>query len=294
MPPLFGDRLSKTIARCGNCLCVGLDPHVDLLPSELGARSDDLQSDDTATAVSRFLSVVIEECAGLVPIVKPQIALFEQLGWRGMRVLEEVVALAARRGLLVLLDAKRGDVGSTAEAYARAYLTSKSACKVDAITLNPYLGRDSLEPFVACAREYGVGLFVLAKTSNSGSGEFQDRACDGRPLFLHVADALKPWADELTGETGWSSIGVVAGATYPAQAAALREVLPQSFLLMPGVDFQGASQVDLRKSGLGSGVLFSSSRGVLFGSSRDGEDWRSALRGRIKRAVWDARHVPAV
>src|SRR6185503_2677329 len=126
---LFGDRLSAAVDRCGNCLCVGLDPHLDLLPAELEAQAEAPQSERTAAAVRRFLSVVIEECAGRVPIVKPQAAFFEQLGWRGIQVLEQLVALASSRGLLVVLDAKRGDIGSTAAAYARAYFGPASPCK---------------------------------------------------------------------------------------------------------------------------------------------------------------------
>jgi orotidine-5'-phosphate decarboxylase len=234
----FGDRLSAAIARCRTCLCVGLDPHLSLLPAELGARTDEPQSESTATAVSCFLSAVIEECAGRVPSVKPQAAFFEQLGWRGIRVMEETVRLASSLGLLVILDAKRGDVGSTAMAYSSAYLSPSSPCKVDAITLNPYLGLDSLKPFFDTARAAGAGLFVLAKTSNAGSGLFQDRISDGKPMFLHVAESLRPYAAELTGASGWSSLGVVAGATYPEHAAAIREALPSSFLLSPGIGSQ--------------------------------------------------------
>lgn len=280
----FGDRLSDAIAHCRTCLCVGLDPHLSLLPAELEARPDQPGSEATANAVWRFLSAVIEECAGRVPAVKPQAAFFEQLGWRGVRVMEQAVELAASHGLLVILDAKRGDVGSTAAAYSNAYLSASSPCRVDAITLNPYLGLDSLEPFFEAARESGAGLFVLAKTSNRGSGLFQDRISDGKPLFLHVAESLGPYADELTGASGWSSLGVVAGATYPEHAAAIREALPSSFLLMPGIGSQGASPRQLRDVGIDRGVLFSSSRAVLFDPERATGDWRTELRQRIQAA----------
>lgn len=282
---LFGDRLNDAIERHGNCLCIGLDPHLSLLPTEFQVQPEDPQSDETADAVWRFLSAVIEECAGRVPVVKPQAAFFEQLGWRGIRVMERLVQLASSRGLLVVLDAKRGDIDSTAAAYARAYFGRASACRVDAITLNPYLGLDSLEPFIAAAREVGSGIFVLAKTSNGGSGLFQDRVCDGKPLFLRVAEALRPHAASLTGASGWSSVGVVAGATYPEQAAAIRKALPSSFLLLPGIGSQGASAEEVRVVGVAQGVLFSSSRAVLFGPDKASGDWRAALRGRIEAAV---------
>ena len=287
----FGDRLSAAIERCGNNLCVGLDPHLSLLPAELEAQADDPQSDRTAAAVWDFLSFAVEECAGRVPVVKPQAAFFEELGWRGIRVMERLVALASSRGLLVVLDAKRGDIGSTAAAYARAYLAPSSPCKADAITLNPYLGLDSLEPFVDAAREVGAGVFVLAKTSNSGSGLFQDRISDGKPLFLHVAESLRRYADELTGTSGWSSVGVVAGATYPEQALAIRHALPSSFLLLPGIGSQGASSAELRARALDRGVLLSSSRAVLFGDGQTRGNWRAALRGRIESAVAQAQQA---
>lgn len=285
MPEPFGDRLNDAITRCGNCLCVGLDPHLERLPPEVEASPDQPQSAATATAVWRFLSAVVEECAGRVPVVKPQAAFFERLGWRGIRVMERVVQLATSQGLLVILDAKRGDVGSTAIAYSNAYLRPSSSCRVDAITLNPYLGIDSLDPFVQAARETSSGLFVLAKTSNPGSSLFQDLISDGKPMFLHVAESLKRYADELTGVSGWSSLGVVAGATYPQHAAAIRDVLPSSFLLAPGIGSQGASPQQLRRIGITQGVLFSSSRAVLFGDKPQTGNWRTELRDRIYGAA---------
>ncbi|HWO10308.1 MAG TPA: orotidine-5'-phosphate decarboxylase [Polyangiaceae bacterium] len=267
----FADRFIEASRRLGNPLCVGLDPHLERIPHGFGVRLDDLASDATADGVERFFSAVLDSCAGKVPIVKPQVAFFEQLGWRGVRALERIVAHARDRGLLVLLDAKRGDIGTTAQAYAQSYLWPESPCHADALTLNPYLGLDSLEPFVAASRAHGAGLFVLARTSNPGAADFQGLNVDGEPLYQRVARALAPASDALRGDSGWSNLGVVAGATYPEESARLREVLPHALFLVPGYGAQGAPlQAALRGFVRGAGCLeggmVSSSRGILFGT----------------------------
>jgi orotidine-5'-phosphate decarboxylase len=266
----FADRFIEASRRLKNALCVGLDPHLERIPHGFGVRLDDLASDATADGVEKFFAAVIDSCAGKVPIIKPQIAFFEQLGWRGLRALERLVAHARDRELLVLLDAKRGDIGTTAQAYAQSYLWPSSPCRADALTLNPYLGLDSLEPFVAAARTHGVGLFVLARTSNAGAKDFQSANVDGVPLYERVAQALAPISESLRGSSGWSNLGVVAGATYPEESERLRRVLPHSLFLVPGYGAQGAPLADtlrgfVRSAGRLEGGMVSSSRGILFG-----------------------------
>jgi len=288
----FADRYLETARRLKNPLCVGLDPHLERIPKEFGVQLDALASDASADGVQACFEIVIDECVGKVPVVKPQIAFFEQLGWRGLRALERLVARARAHGLLVILDAKRGDLASTAQAYAQSYAVPGSPCRADAITLNPYLGLDSLQPFVDASRAHGTGLFVLARTSNPGASDFQSQQIDGVPLYERVARALAPLAESLRGQSGWSSLGVVAGATYPAEAARLRAVLPRSLFLVPGYGAQGAAVREalaafvLGPNGLEGGMV-SSSRGILFGSgpqTNSAREWRSGLAARLAAA----------
>jgi orotidine-5'-phosphate decarboxylase len=289
----FGDALIQRVRALGHPLCVGLDPHLDRIP-ELFRRGSMAPGDpETAAAVEDFLLAVIDRLAERVAVVKPQIAFYEQLGWRGMEVLERVIARSHERGLLVLLDAKRGDIGSTAEAYARAYLEPTAGAPADAITLNPYLGLDSLEPFAERARSFGRGLFVLARTSNAGAGDLQDLVVEGAPLFRKVARSLGRLAEELRGpESGWSSLGVVVGATWPEQAEAVRAELANALFLVPGYGAQGASAEDAVRGfergpvGLEGGVV-NSSRGVLFPGAADSDDrgvWEKAIDAAVERA----------
>jgi orotidine-5'-phosphate decarboxylase len=292
----FADRFIETARRVGTPLCVGLDPHLEGIPHAFGVRLDDLGSDASADGVEKFFVEVLATCAGQVPIVKPQIAFFEQLGWRGLRALERLVAFARERGLLVLLDAKRGDIGTTAKAYAQSYLWPSSPCRADALTVNPYLGLDSLEPFVAASRAHGVGVFVLARTSNAGAADFQSLNVDGVPLYERVARALAPAAEALRGGSGWSNLGVVAGATYPEESERLRRALPHSLFLVPGYGAQGASLADALRGfvpaeGRLEGGMISSSRGILFGpgpvqasAALSVADWQRGLAERLDAA----------
>lgn len=243
----------------------------------------------TPDAVEAFLGAILERVAGRVAIIKPQIAFFERLGWRGLRVLERLVAKARKMQLLVLLDAKRGDIGSTASGYAAAYLGPQAAITCDAMTLNPYLGLDSLAPFLKQANRGDRGLFVLVKTSNPGSGDFQDRhvaplentqdTVGPSTLFETVAEALADDALELRGpETGWSSLGVVVGATYPGESERVRQRLPHSLFLVPGYGAQGGdARAALRgfvrgPDGRLEGGMVNSSRGILFPAGSDTAD----------------------
>jgi orotidine-5'-phosphate decarboxylase len=266
----FADRAIRQIRRLGHPLCVGLDPHLDLFPEVF--RRGTMRPDDPATvaAVEEMLLLVLERVGGLVPVVKPQVAFFERLGWRGIAALERLCERARQLGLLVLLDAKRGDIGSTAEAYANAYFGYDAPLPVDALTVNPYLGRDSLEPFVKAAKTSDGGLFVLVKTSNPGAVDFQGLDASGEPLFAKVAGALATEAESWRGQEGWSSLGVVVGATQATDAPRVREKLPHSLFLVPGYGAQGAGVKEAvagfveGPNGRREGGLVNSSRGLVF------------------------------
>ena len=290
----FADALVARTRELGHPLCVGIDPHLDLVPALF--RAGDMQpgAPETAGAVESLCRAFLDRIDGRVAIVKPQIAFFEQLGAAGIAVLERIVAEARDRELLVLLDAKRGDIGSTADGYARAYLEPGAACEVDAITLSPYLGRDTLEPFAARAEAFGRGLFVLAKTSNPGSGDLQDLEIKDGPVYEAVARGLGALADRLAGPaTGWSSLGLVVGATYPEQADRLREAAPRALFLIPGYGTQGGSAEDAVRGfvtgprGLEGGIV-NSSRGLLFPSgaseATDAGAWERAIDEAVDRA----------
>ncbi|NJL27321.1 MAG: orotidine-5'-phosphate decarboxylase [Thermoanaerobaculia bacterium] len=267
----WGDELTLRLRRLGHPLCLGLDPHLALLPQPFRTGSMDPTEPATSEAIERFLTTVIDLAADRVAVVKPQIAFFEQLGWRGLRALENVIAHARSAGLLVLLDAKRGDIGSTAEAYAEAWLGAASPAHADAITVNPYLGRDSLAPFLAKVGAEGRGVFVLVRTSNPGAADLQQLETAGAKLYEKVAEMLAPEVEAHRGpETGWSSVGVVVGATWPGEAERVRELLPGAIFLVPGYGAQGGSASDAMRGfvkgpdGRLEGGIVNSSRGVLF------------------------------
>jgi orotidine-5'-phosphate decarboxylase len=291
----FADRLIERTRALGHPLCVGLDPHLGAIPPIFRRGAMAPSDERTSEAVEEFLATVIDRIAGRVAIIKPQIAFFEQLGWRGIRVLDGLCRRAREADLMVLLDAKRGDIGSTAEGYAAAYLAQDATMPVDAITLNPYLGFDSIEPFRRVAGETGRGIFVLVKTSNPGSGDLQDRDVEGEPLFGRVADGLGQTERELIGpKTGWSSLGVVCGATWPDQARRVREALPRALFLVPGYGAQGGSA----DSALGSfvtgpagreGGIVNSSRAILFSERASGatqaSEWEPAFDAALEHAI---------
>ena len=210
-----------------------------------------------------------------------------------MQAFEKVCRYARTAGLIVLADGKRGDIGSTARAYATAYLEG-SPPLADAMTINPYLGRDSLEPFLAACRRDGAGIFCLVKTSNEGVADIQDLALsDGRPLWQHVARLVGEWGEEVVGERGLSSVGAVVGATYPRAVAEARRLMPQAVLLLPGIGAQGATPADVARaftSGPAS-ALVPVSRAVIYAFRVDGADWRKAAAAeaaRLRTEVWAA------
>jgi orotidine-5'-phosphate decarboxylase len=282
----FADRLASAVDQKRSQLVVGLDPRPDLIPVEL--RDD----------VPRFCNGIIDAVAPHAVGVKPQSAFFEALGSQGIAALEEVCAYARSAGLLVVLDAKRGDIGSTARAYAAAYLEPRSEGKLplaDAMTVNPYLGRDSVDPYLAACRRHGVGIFSVVRTSNPGGAEIQELALsDGRPLWQHVALLVGEWGEDLVGEGGLSSVGAVVGATHPRAVGEARRLLPRSLLLLPGVGAQGATPADVARAFTSgpSSALVNVSRSVMYAYRQgDQADWRSAAGGeaaRVKSEVWTA------
>jgi orotidine-5'-phosphate decarboxylase len=252
---------------------VGLDPRAEMLPEGILPSGGDADCSLRAAAYGTFCRGVIDVVASMVPAVKPQVAFFEQLGPPGMQVLAEIIRYAAEKGLLVILDAKRSDIGPTAAAYARGLLGGggQSPWGADAITVNPYLGDDSLRPFVEVATERGAGVFVLVKTSNPGGGMFQDLLADGRPLYWHVAGYVEQLAEQTAGACGYGAIGAVVGATYPEQLAELRAAMPHAWFLVPGFGSQGATAADAAAAfdRQGGGAVINNSRGIIFAHARD-------------------------
>lgn len=264
----FADRLAAAVESKGAPLCVGLDPDPALMPEGLG--------------VVDFCHGIVDAVAGVAVAVKPQAAFFEAQGARGWAALVEVCGYAREAGLLVIADAKRGDVPSTARAYAAAF-----APLADAVTVNPYLGRDSLEPFFE--RE-GLGVLAILKTSNPGSADVQDLPlADGRPLWQHVAGLLDRWGEDHVGESGLSTVGAVVGATHPEILETVRGLLPHAVLLLPGVGAQGGRTEDLAAAftaGPASAVV-SASRSVLYADG--GAGWQEAAAAEARRLADELR-----
>jgi orotidine-5'-phosphate decarboxylase len=259
----FADRLLEACAAKGAPVCVGLDPRWEDLPS--GIRKGHGEDEEgRAAAILEFNRAVIAVVAPHVPVVKPNVAFYEALGAPGFRCYAETVAAARAKGLLVIGDVKRGDMGNTAEAYAEAHFDRIGA---DALTLNPYLGLDSLEPFLKRCREGGRGAFVLVKTSNPGSADLQDLETGNLRVFEEVAVLLRGWAKGagLVGAKGWSGLGAVVGATHPAEVALLRRMLPGVPFLLPGYGAQGGSAKDCAAAfdAKGEGGVVNSSRGIV-------------------------------
>jgi orotidine-5'-phosphate decarboxylase len=291
----FADRLADAVDAKRSQLLVGLDPRPELLPVELRGETY-LSRGAAADACARFCRGLIDAVAPYVVGVKLQVAFFEALGADGMRAYEEVCDYARAATLLVVADGKRGDIGSTARAYADAYLAAgdDGRLPVDALTINPYLGSDSVEPFLAACRRSGAGLFCLVKTSNAGSADIQDLALsDGRRVWHQVAELVNEWGSGLVGERGLSSVGAVVGATYPRAVAEARRLMPQAVLLLPGIGAQGATPADVARaftSGPAS-ALVPVSRAVIYAFRVDGADWRKAAAAeaaRLRSEVWAA------
>jgi len=289
----FADRLIDAVRRHGP-LCVGIDPHAGRIPALFGG--------DTPEGIEAWGLAMVRACAGRVACIKPQVALFERHGPDGMKALQSVACAAKDAGLIVLMDAKRGDIGSTAEGYAAAYLGKDAPFPCDALTVNPYMGLDTLEPYVREAEAHGKGVIVLVRTSNPGSADFQSRSLEGAPLYARVGEALAPLAARLIGESGWSGLMMVTGATGPAEARAIRQIAPTSLFLVPGYGAQGAGAEEAMAgfvkgpAGLEGGVV-SASRSVNFptGSeaATDVATWTGLVHAAIAAAQAELKTVMA-
>ena len=298
----YADRLSAAVERCGNPVLVGLDPRIASLPSDLVASTGSGTPAKKAAAYEAFCRGVIDVVAALVPAVKPQAAFFEQLGPDGMVALGRVIRYASEKELLVILDGKRNDIGSTAVAYAEGILGrgEESPWGADALTVSPYLGDDSLRPFVDVATKRDAGIYVLVKTSNPGGAMLQDLTADGKPLYEHVGGFVNQLAQESLGDCGYGAVGAVVGATWPEQLSALRAAMPQTWFLVPGFGSQGGTATDVAGAfdDRGLGAIVNNSRGILFAYQREpyseqfGESrWQDAVeaatRDMIERLATD-------
>ena len=277
----FAARLTDGVRRHGP-LCVGIDPHPGMVPALFGG--------ETAKGLEYWGRALVEAAAGKVAVIKPQVGFFERLGPGGMTALAAITRAAREAGLLVLMDAKRGDIGSTAEGYAEAYLSPGAFFEADALTVNPYMGLDTLEPFAKRAETGGKGLVVLVRTSNPGAADFQMLETGGKPLYMHLAEALRPLTDRLMSPCDWSNLMMVVGATAPEEARRIRAAAPKALFLVPGYGAQGAG-ADAACAGLvgGEGGVVSASRSVIFPKAADGARTRNDWQAAIEAAIMSAR-----
>lgn len=255
-------------------ICIGLDPMLDYIPAFIKEEAFSKYGkslEGAAEAIWQFNKAIIDETYDLVPSVKPQIAMYEQFGVAGLVIYEKTVSYCQEKGLIVIGDAKRGDIGSTSAAYATAHIgkividgEECSGFHTDMLTVNPYLGSDGILPFVEEAKKNDAGLFVLVKTSNPSSGEFQDKLVDGKPVYELVAQKVVEWGKD-TMEGAYSNVGAVVGATYPQMSERLRKLMPNTYFLVPGYGAQGGTAEDLRYcfNADGLGAIVNSSRGII-------------------------------
>ncbi len=296
------NKLTAKIKKTGAPIVVGLDPMLDYIPEHIKEAAfaeygETLEG--AAEAVWQFNKEIVDKTCDLIPAVKPQIAMYEQFGIPGLMAFKKTVDYCKEKGLVVIGDIKRGDIGSTSAAYAaghigRVQVGSKSYLPFDEdfVTVNPYLGSDGVNPFIKVCKEEKRGLFILVKTSNPSSGEFQDRLIDGRPLYELVGEKVAEWGASCMGED-YSYIGAVVGATYPAMGKVLRKLMPKSYILVPGYGAQGGKGADLvhffNEDGLGA--IVNSSRGIIaaykqekyeqFGQKNFGDASRAAVEDMI-------------
>lgn len=292
------NKLVSKIKETGAPIVVGLDPMLSYIPEQILAKAFSEYGETlegAAEAIWQFNKEIVDHTCDLIPAVKPQIAMYEQFGVAGLHAFEKTVKYCKEKDLVVIGDVKRGDIGSTSAAYAAAHLgkvtvgTNRiSAFDEDFATVNPYLGSDGIKPFIKVCQEENKGIFVLVKTSNPSSGEFQDRMIDGRPLYEHVGEKVAEWGAEHMGDS-YSYVGAVVGATYPEMGKILRKVMPKAYILVPGYGAQGGKGADLvhffNEDGLGA--IVNSSRGIIaawqqekyakFGAEHFGEASRAAV-----------------
>lgn len=297
------DKLIAKIQKTGAPIVVGLDPMLNYIPEHIQKKAfaeygETLEG--AAEAIWQFNKEIVDKTYDLIPAVKPQIAMYEQFGIEGLKAYKKTIDYCKSKDLVVIGDIKRGDIGSTSAAYAVGHLGKVqvgSKCYVpfdeDFATVNPYLGSDGVKPFIEVCKEENKGLFILVKTSNPSSGEFQDQLVNGRPLYELVGEKVAQWGEEHVGQSGYSYIGAVVGATYPEMGAALRKLMPKTFILVPGYGAQGGKGKDLvnffNEDGLGA--IVNSSRGIIaaykqekyaqFGAENFGDASRAAVEDMV-------------
>ncbi len=296
-------KLADKIRQTHAPVCIGLDPMLDYIPEHILKKAFDDFGETllgAAEAVWQYNRAIIDAVYDLIPSVKPQIAMYEQFGIEGLKVFQKTIDYCHEKGLLVIGDIKRGDIGSTSAAYAAGHLGKvKIGSKAfagfgeDFATVNPYLGTDGVKPFLDVCKEEKKGIFILVKTSNPSSGEFQDRLIDGRPLYEWVGEKVNEWGSGCMGDN-YSYVGAVVGATYPEMGKTLRKIMPKSFILVPGYGAQGGKGSDLAHffNDDGLGAVVNSSRGIIaaykqekyqkFGSENFAEASRAAAKDMIE------------
>ena len=270
----FADRLLDEIERFQNPSCIGLDPRIEDIPDFI-KKENERKYNETKEAVARsffdFNKMIIDATFDIVPAYKPQIAFYEKYGSEGVKAFEDTVNYLKNKNKIVIEDAKRNDIGPTAEAYAQGHLNPEGF-DVDAVTCNPYLGIDGVKPFIDEAIKYGKGIFVLVKTSNPSSGDFQDRVLEnGKKLYEVVGEMVQKWGAGTEGERGYQIVGAVVGATYPGEAKVLRKIMPKSIILVPGYGAQGggAGEAIPNFNEDGRGAIVNSARGIIFAYKAD-------------------------
>lgn len=275
------DRLVENIKKTNAPIVVGLDPMLAYVPEHIKTeayREYGETLEGAADAIWQFNKGIVDATYDIIPAVKPQIAMYEQFGIPGLIAFKKTVDYCKEKGLVVIGDIKRGDIGSTSTAYAVGHLgkvqvgyNTYAGFDEDFVTVNPYLGTDGVKPFVDVCKEENKGIFVLVKTSNPSSGEFQDRIVDGKPLYELVGRMVDTWGSEVIGKSGYSAVGAVVGATYPEMGRVLRDIMPKSYILVPGYGAQGGKAKDLvhyfNEDGLGA--IVNSSRGIIAAYKQD-------------------------
>jgi orotidine-5'-phosphate decarboxylase len=281
----FADRLERDVRAKRSPLCVGIDPRLESTPPDVLAAA----RGDAGEALLRFGREILDLVAPYAACVKPNIAFFEAHGLSGLRAYAGLLRAARAAGVLTIGDVKRGDMGATAEAYAAAHLAPGAELEADAVTLNPYLGTDSIAPWVAVAAAAGKGIYVLVRTSNPGASDLQDLPCDGGRLYERVAERVRTWGAAHVGASGLSCVGAVVGATWPDQTRRLRALLPATPFLVPGYGAQGATAADVaaafRRDGAAGGAVVNASRSVLYPRlAAPDAPWRDAVVAAARRA----------
>lgn len=291
---MSADLLVEKIKAKGNPSVAGLDPKLEYVPEYIRKKAYSEYGKNlkgASEAIWEYNKGLIDALYDIVPAVKPQSAFYEMYGLCGEEILHRTISYAKEKGLYVILDVKRNDIGSTAEAYSRAYLGKcevdgelYDACGVDCITVNPYLGTDGVQPFIEDCKKYDKAIFTLVKTSNPSSGEFQDKIMDEKTLFETVAKRVDEWNSDTIGKSGYGAVGAVVGATYPEQAKILRSIMPKSYFLVPGYGAQGGGAQGVKPcfNADGLGAIVNSSRGIMCAYKKG--DWKEEQFAEAARA----------